>query len=65
VRDAVRRFFSKTDNLGSGIVSEERFKAFCKKSGLDEVLNASEIHRVIENIRQQKGNDIHFVDYEK
>jgi len=65
VRAAVRRFFGKTDTTGSGVVSDERFKTFCQKTGLDEVLNASEVHRVIENIRQKKGNDIHFVDYEK
>lgn len=65
VRAAVRRFFVKTDSMGSGVVAEERFKTFCNKSGLMEVLNASELHRVIEIIRSKKGNDIHFVDYEK
>ena len=65
VRAAVRRFFQRSDPKVSGIVPEERFRAFCRKSGLHDNLSAGEIRRVIDTIRRKKGNDIHFVDYER
>lgn len=65
VRAAVRRFFKRSDPSSTNVVPEERFRAFCRKSGLHDSLNASEIRKMIDTIRKKKGNDVHFVDYDR
>ena len=65
VRAAVRRFFQKTDPKASGIATEDRFRTFCRKSGLQDSLTASEVRRLIDVIRKKRGHDVHFVEYEK
>ena len=65
VRAAVRRFFRRTDQKLTGLVPEDRFRSFCRKSGLHGVLTAGEVRRLIDTIRKKKRHDTYHVDYEK
>ena len=65
VRAAVRRFFVKTDPGKTGTAAEERFRAFCRRSGLQDKLTSSELRRLVESLRKKKAANVHFVDYEK
>lgn len=67
VKSTVRKFFQRSDPDQKGIVSEERFRAFCRRSGLQEVLTASEIRTLMERLKKRRGK-LHggvVLDYER
>eukprot|EP00981_Chlorochromonas_danica_P008825 scaffold2312_cov165-Ochromonas_danica.AAC.65 len=66
VRAAVRRFFQRSDPELKGIVSEERFRAFLRRSGLQDNLTASELRRLTEKLKRKTsiGGEVQ-IDYEK
>ena len=55
VKAAVRKFFQRSDPDQKGVVSEERFRAFCRRSSLQEVLTASEVRTLIERLRKRRA----------
>ena len=67
VKDAIRRFFFRYDPDNKGFVSEERFRAFLRRSGLQDRLAAAELRRVVESLRRKSktasGSSV-TVDYE-
>jgi Ca2+-binding EF-hand superfamily protein len=68
VRSSVRRFFQRADPEFKGVVSEERFRAFLRRSGLQDSLTASELRRLTDKLKQRgSGKDRHetVIDYEK
>lgn len=67
VKSTVRKFFQRSDPDQKGIVSEERFRAFCRRSGLQEVLTTSEIRTLMERLKKRRGK-LHggiVLDYER
>ena len=54
VKAAVRKFFQRSDPDQRGIVTEERFRAFCRRSSLQETLTASELRTLIERLRKRR-----------
>ena len=69
VRGSVRRFFQRADPEHRGTVSEERFRAFLRRSGLQDNLTTSELRRLTEKLKRRstiKGEIGEIViDYEK
>lgn len=69
VRNSVRRFFLRADPEHRGTVSEERFRAFLRRSGLQDVLTTSELRRFTEKLKKRgtgKGESGEIViDYER
>jgi hypothetical protein len=68
VRSSVRRFFQRADPDFKGYVSEERFRAFLRRSGLQDTLTASELRRLTEKLKKRGGGREKFevlIDYEK
>lgn len=69
VRASVRRFFLRADAEHKGYVSEERFRAFLRRSTLQDSLTASELRRLTEKLKKRahSGQDRHevHIDYEK
>ena len=73
IKDAVRRFFSRSDVDNKGWVSEERFRAFLRRSSLSDKMMTSELRRLtmaltrrqmIKGPRGQSSQQT-VVDYEK
>jgi Ca2+-binding EF-hand superfamily protein len=67
VKSTVRKFFQRSDPDQRGVVSEERFRAFCRRSGLQEVLTTSELRTLMERLRKRRGK-MHggiVLDYER
>lgn len=67
VKSTVRKFFQRSDPDQKGIVSEERFRAFCRRSGLQEVLTTTEIRTLMERLKKRRGK-LHggvVLDYER
>jgi Ca2+-binding EF-hand superfamily protein len=73
VRNSVRRFFHRADPERRGVVSEERFRAFLRRSGLQDVLTATELRRLTDKFKKRgiggagTGNGIQndvLIDYE-
>jgi Ca2+-binding EF-hand superfamily protein len=66
---AVRRFFERSDPSGRGLVSDDRFRTFCRRSGLQDILTLSDVRRLVERLRRRRpsGQDRSavMVDYEK
>jgi Ca2+-binding EF-hand superfamily protein len=68
VRNAVRKFFQKSDPDDKGYVNEERFRAFCRRSGLQDSLTTSEIQSMMKKLQKpQSGSDAEGakINYEK
>ncbi len=68
VRSSVRRFFQRADPEFKGVVSEERFRAFLRRSGLQDNLTASELRRLTDKLKKRTaGKDRYetLIDYEK
>lgn len=68
VRSSVRRFFQRADPEFKGVVSEERFRAFLRRSGLQDNLTASELRRLTDKLKKRgAGKDRYetLIDYEK
>lgn len=66
VRAAVRRFFQRADPDHKGVVSEERFRAFLRRSGLQDSLTASELRRLSEKLKRRGPVGAEAIlDYEK
>lgn len=55
VKAAVRKFFQRSDPDQRGVVSEERFRAFCRRSSLQECLTASELRTLIDKLRKRRA----------
>jgi len=53
VRSSVRRFFHRADPERRGVVSEERFRAFLRRSGLQDVLTATELRRLTDKFKKR------------
>lgn len=62
VKAALRLFFNKSDPDKLGMVSEERFKVFCHRSGLNEGLSTEELRRLTDKLRSsgKKGVSIEY-----
>jgi len=65
IANAIRRFFSKNDAQGKGQVSEERFRAFLRRSGMLDRLTSGELRRMTESLRRRNGTSGTTIDYEK
>jgi Ca2+-binding EF-hand superfamily protein len=68
VQKEVRRFFQKHDPDGRGTVSEERFRSFCRRSGLQDRLTVAEVRRLVDKLRRRrpgKEKGVSLIDYEK
>ena len=72
VKAAVRKFFQRSDPDQRGVVTEERFRAFCRRSSLQECLTASELRTLIERLRKRRSGRSRVgyhsgvvIDYEK
>lgn len=73
IKDAVRRFFNRSDTDNKGWVSEERFRAFLRRSSLSDKMMTSELrHLTMALTRRQMVKGPHgqsslqtVVDYEK
>jgi Ca2+-binding EF-hand superfamily protein len=68
MRLSVRRFFQRSDPDFKGVASEERFRAFLRRSGLQEALTAAELRRLTDKLKKKgTGRDRYetFIDYEK
>ena len=69
IKVAIRRFFARYDPDSKGFVSEERFRAFLRRSGLQDRMAAAELRRVVESLRKKTksssgGGPSVTVDYE-
>lgn len=53
VKSAVRKFFGRSDPDNTGVVSEERFRAFCRRSSLQERLSTSEMRALLDKLRKK------------
>ena len=53
VKQAVRKFFSRSDPDNNGVVSEERFRAFCRRSSLQEKLSTAEMRALLDKLRKK------------
>jgi len=71
VRGSVRRFFQRADPEHKGTVTEERFRAFLRRSGLQDTLTASELRRLTEKLSRRGiskiggGEAETVIDYER
>ncbi len=68
IHKAVRRFFAKNDPKSRGQVSEERYRAFLRRSGLLDRLTSGELRRTAEVLRRRNTRDAgggSSIDYEK
>lgn len=66
IKEAIRKFFSRYDTDAKGAVSGERFRAFMRRSGLQDRLAAAELRRLTENLRRKVSKDSSevVIDYE-
>ena len=71
VREGIKKFFSRDDKDSKGIVGEEVFRSFLRKSGLQAKLSTAEVRRLLEKLRRRvaiKGSGPRgsaMIDYEK
>jgi Ca2+-binding EF-hand superfamily protein len=73
VKHAVRKFFSRSDPENTGVVSEERFRAFCRRSSLQERLSTSEMRALLDKLRKKNrrsrirssSSSGYVIDYER
>ena len=71
IKTAVRRFFQKSDSENLGQVGEERFRAFLRRSSVQDVLTSGEIRRMMDALRRKatgaglSNSAVTVIDYEK
>lgn len=68
VKATVRKYFQSADPGDKGHVEEERFRAFCRRSGLHDALSTSELRILTERLRKpsSSGNSASSrINYEK
>lgn len=65
VRTSVRRFFQRADQERTGTVSEERFRAFVRRSGLQDNLTAAELRRLTDRLKKKQRSGEVVIDYER
>jgi Ca2+-binding EF-hand superfamily protein len=66
VRSAIYRFFGRHDPTSNGLIAEEHFHVFARKSGLQSRLRGGEFRRVVGKLRVRgAGRDSASIDYEK
>eukprot|EP00607_Mallomonas_marina_P005816 CAMPEP_0182438276 /NCGR_PEP_ID=MMETSP1167-20130531/85644_1 /TAXON_ID=2988 /ORGANISM="Mallomonas Sp, Strain CCMP3275" /LENGTH=934 /DNA_ID=CAMNT_0024631551 /DNA_START=1 /DNA_END=2802 /DNA_ORIENTATION=- len=71
VKHSVKRFFIRGDPDAKGVVGEDRFRAFIRRSGLQDRLSTSEIRRLLGKFRRRvaiKGSGLRgttMIDYER
>lgn len=53
VRTAVMKFMRREDPEEKGVVSEERFRSFLRRSHLQERLSAAEVRRLLDKLRRR------------
>ena len=53
VKAAVKRYFSRSDPDGKGLVREERFRSFLRSSGIQSRFTATEVRRLLELLRRR------------
>ena len=53
VKHSVKRFFIRGDEEGKDVVGEERFRAFIRRSGLQDRLTTREIRRLLGKFRRR------------
>jgi Ca2+-binding EF-hand superfamily protein len=68
IRSSVRRFFQRSDPEYKGFVSEERFRAFLRRSGLQDRLTANELRRFSDKLKKKgvgQYRNESMIDYER
>jgi Ca2+-binding EF-hand superfamily protein len=66
VRSAIYKFFSRYDPANNGLIAEEHFHVFVRKSGLQSRLRGGELRRLVGKLRVRgAGREAASVDYEK
>ena len=68
VKATVRKYFQSADPDDKGHVDEERFRAFCRRSGLHDSLSAAELRVLTERLRKPSsilGGASSKINYEK
>jgi len=66
VRSAIYRFFQRFDLESNGLIAEEQFHVFCRKSGLQSRLRGGELRRLVGKLRVRgAGRESAVIDYEK
>lgn len=66
VKATVRKYFQSADPEDKGHVEEERFRAFCRRSGLHDALSAAELRVLTERLRRPSGSGASSrINYEK
>lgn len=56
VRAAIRYFFQKADPAGTGLVTEDEFRIFARKSGLQARLRVGELRKLVSKLRSRAGD---------
>ena len=64
IKSTVRKFFQRSDEGARGLVSEARFKVFCRQTGLANKLSAQEMKMLMMRLSRRVGADL-LVDYER
>lgn len=66
VKATVRKYFQSADPEDKGYVEEERFRAFCRRSGLHDALSTSELRILTERLRKptSSGSASSRINYE-
>ena len=66
VRSAIYRFFQRFDTESNGLIAEDQFQVFARKSGLQSRLRGGELRKLIGKLRVRgAGRETAVVDYEK
>lgn len=68
VKATVRKYFQSADPEDKGHVEEERFRAFCRRSGIHDALSTSELRILTERLRKPTsaaGTASSRINYEK
>jgi Ca2+-binding EF-hand superfamily protein len=68
IKSTVRKFFLRSDEERLGVVSESRFKVFCRNSGLSSRLNTSEMKLLLQRLSRKASNKVSsetLIDYER
>jgi len=66
VRTAIYRFFQRFDLQSNGLIAEEQFHVFARKSGLQSRLRGGELRRLVGKLRVRgAGRESAVIDYEK
>ena len=63
IRTTIRRYFIKSDPRSIGLVSEEKFMVFMRKSGLHDELTAGEMQKLFDKLK--RVGSANMIDYEK